>query len=261
MSNLKLSLFLYFLVQLAIAIAFSITACGTAAQAEELTSTRVVQLVQDSSVLPRDCRRQVHAVVDGTLITISVFRSPFAQKDDCKIDAVLLTKELADKDSTIKHVRVLFYEFSNSNSYYETSVSVPDLQLFASGEIGKTELLEKVPLISRNDNKLMTTYGKLSYKNIIESLGIVPGPAADERASLLVRIDIMHLRGEDVSDLKKEFLHAEDLARRKSEKELLAHLSQMAAQIKKRVPARGYDSEGGKLDSLRSSATRAKTVD
>ena len=200
-------------------------------QGATLTALQAREIVKQADVLPSDYRQQVNASVNDDSVAISVFRNPFAQTIDCKIDAVLLGKKLWDKDKTIKKVHVLFYELAPADTYWDVEVSAAELVAFANGKIGQDELLNKVDLIVREHAPLKTDFSKLSYKNIIETLGIVKGPKELERANLLVRIDILQVQGENISELRKSYMHAEDLARRGMEKELVAYLKDLGSAI------------------------------
>jgi hypothetical protein len=200
-------------------------------QGATLTALKAREIVQQADVLPSDYRQQVNATVSEDSVAVSVFRNPFAQTVDCKIDAVLLAKKLWDRDRTLKSVHVLFYELAPADTYWDVQVSSAVLIGFANGKISQDELLNKVELTVREHAPLKTDFGKLSYKNIIETLGIVKGPKELERANLLVRIDILQVQGENISELRKSYMHAEDLARRGMEKEMVAYLKDLGSAV------------------------------
>src|SRR5579884_2290256 len=80
--------------------------CASANDKEMIS--RMYAAVRSSNFLLRDYREQANIAVRNGAVTISMYRDPESDQTDCKIDAILLARELADIDSSLRRVDVAF---------------------------------------------------------------------------------------------------------------------------------------------------------
>lgn len=172
------------------------------------------QLIQASDIVPLDYRQHINIVQKGSRVLISVFKAPDAQPTDCKIDAILMAKRVLDASPRTTLVEVYFYDLSAQDKVLQVDVPTAAVIDYAVGKMSKLDILHAAKLTTKPANSLASSYGGQSYKEIIQKLGVLEGPAQDLRASVLVRIDELTSRGIDTSNLKRQYLHIEDLTRR-----------------------------------------------
>src|SRR5262245_711132 len=68
------------------------------------------RLIETSKILPRDYLEHVNISIGDAVVSLSLYRDPQAERDDCKIDAILLTRKVIDADPAVRKVSVAFYD-------------------------------------------------------------------------------------------------------------------------------------------------------
>ncbi len=188
---------------------------------------KIIQHIRSANILPKDYSEHINLSLADGMASVSVYRDPEAQRNDCKIDAILITRKVLDVDPTVKKVRVVFYNLTESDSYWVTQVASSAVIAYGRGAISQSEVIKAVTCEDGQSNDLAKTYSKLSYKQILDELGVVDGPERAQRAVIQVRISKMTGAGQDVSELRNQFLHVEDLARRGATKDVSVALLQL----------------------------------
>jgi hypothetical protein len=192
---------------------------------------RIRQIIQSAQILPRDYSNHMNVSFKKEVVSLSVYRQPDAQKLDCKIDAILLTSKILCAQPSAQKVRVAFYDLSQKNSYWLTEVSPDSVRAYARGLMSRDNIIKSVSLNLHEPKSVADTYGRLSYKQMIDQLEVVDGPLKAERAIALLRINSMQEKGVNVDQIKKQYLRSEDLARRGDSKNLTSALAGLCKQL------------------------------
>ena len=107
-----------------------------------LKSADVVYAIKKAEVLAPGVGINARVVQDK--VYVSTYRNARANVDDCKIDAVLITKAIYDvAPSEIARVTVYFYG-KDTSQYQEVSVTAGDIKAYAAGQMSKEQLLSSL---------------------------------------------------------------------------------------------------------------------
>ena len=214
--------------------------------------------IESSDILPKDYREHINIVESRNTVSLSVYRDPDAKPNDCRIDAILLTHKILTSGSAPKQVRVVFYDLLEADKYWQVDVNPASVWAYARGAIGKNEVIRSARLSIHQANTLAKTYARVPYKQIIDGLGVVDGPLQDQRAVALIRIDNLQGKGQDVTDLRRQYLHLEDLVRRGEQEPLKQSLADLSGSIDKIATASVRESM---LDALGNTQTEPVAED
>jgi hypothetical protein len=89
----------------------------------------------------------------NNLIKISVYKQKKSNSDDCKIDAVLIGKDLMAKFPSISRLAMDFFPAPQSARYTEVSVSLPEIVAYGSGSVDHKTLLRSINMEERVDSQ------------------------------------------------------------------------------------------------------------
>lgn len=210
-----------------LALALSLSPAGQASP----DADKLRQAIRLGDVLPKAYRAHVTVEVSNDEVSVSAYRDPSASLTDCKIDAILLTHELIKVDRSIGRVRVAFYDLSDASKYALLEVSSTNVRAYGRGDISRSQIIKSVVVHDGQSSTVAQSYGGLSYKQMMDSVGVVSGPLRDKRGVALLRINGLQEQGKNVSELRKQFLHAEDLARRGEKERVLVALENLQRNL------------------------------
>lgn len=233
------------LIILSVLAGVSFLPCAASGQEQKIR-----QLIESSEIVPLDYRKHVNIVAKDDKVLISVFKDPNAQEKDCKIDAILMSEKVSAAVPAIRLVSVYFYNLGADDRLWQVDVPTSAVAAFAQGALDKAGILRAVKLSFKQANPLANSYAGQSYKEIVRHLGVFEGPLQDQRAQALVRIDELTAQGKDVVDLKRNYLHIEDLTRRGDQNAVKSELKQLTLTLSQLA---GADRDA-KLNSLSVSA-------
>ena len=140
--------------------------------------------------------------------TIHKFRAPESTdtEKDCKIDAVLIARVVMNSDSSIKKVRVRFFEPNDPSKYSEVLVGLPAIKAFGMGALSHADLLASLDVTHGVDNSQLqqqasstaaatqTATAGDSKADVSASDEVVDGPYKEERSKLLEQIKELQKR-------------------------------------------------------------------
>jgi hypothetical protein len=107
-----------------------------------LKNTDVVYAIKKAEILAPGVGINARVVQDK--VYVSTYRNSRANIEDCKIDAVLITKAIYDAaPSDIARVTVYFYG-KDTSQYQEVSVTAGDIKAYATGQMSKEQLLSSL---------------------------------------------------------------------------------------------------------------------
>lgn len=176
---------------------------GCASALAAVTADDLVAVVEKAKILSTDY--QIRAALRAGEAEISTYRDPRANEKDCKIDAVLVAKEVMAVDPKgITRVRVRFYDTTNPNRYREVSVREGDVKAFAVHQLSPEQLLSSIE-ITAGDLSRERTYSRGTAE-------VVAGPFKGERLQMLGRIQSLKERGVGVGAFQALFNRLEDQA-------------------------------------------------
>ena len=223
--------------------------------AKVVNAASIKQIVKDSDILPSEYQQQVYSSYSNGEASISLFRHPQSTRADCKIDGVLLARNIIALDpAKVKAVRCFFYDYDRQNEFWEVEVRATLVRAYADGKIGQDELIDSVLLKEdKQANALSEKYAVHSYRAILDADGVVPGALNERRLAVSLRLKELQRQGVDVSNFQDEFLRIEDAARRGNEKPVADHLSTLNKQIDEHVQSLIASGQLSKQDLLRRS--------
>lgn len=126
------------------------------------TAAQIESTIKKSKYI--DNTRPVRAAVKNGEVSISTYSHPKASDKDCKINALLIMKELLQKFKTVHRLHISFYDPKDPSSYRTAEVADVDAKLVESGRPVE-DVLAQVPLSRGNLNAKPT-------KNTTSFLGI-----------------------------------------------------------------------------------------
>ena len=214
--------------------------------------------IETSDILPKDYREHINVIESKSMVALSVYRDPDAKPNDCRIDAILLAHKILNSGSSPREVRVVFYDLLEEDKYWQVDVNAAAVRAYASGRITKSDIIKSARLSIHQANTLAKTYARIPYKQIIDGLGVIDGPLQEQRAVALIRIDNLQGKGQDVTELRRQYLHLEDLVRRGEQLPLKQGLADLSGSIDKIATASLRESM---LDALGSSRSQPVTED
>lgn len=197
-----------------------------------LRPAEIKSIVQSMDILQPESRDQVYAACQDGICTVSIFRHPDATRQDCKIDAVLLTRNLITRSSQIALVRCLFYNFERQNEFWDVSVRPALVTAFGAGKINQAKLLNSITLVEdQQANPLSEKYKQASYAGILNDDTVVSGPFSEHRLALELRLKDLRSKNIEVTKFNQEFLRIEDAARRGNEAGLKAQVDALDHEL------------------------------
>lgn len=140
--------------------------------------------------------QRLNAVMADKQATILTERNSKASDKDCKIDAVLIAKQLIDSfPDQISRVRVMF-EKIGTNQSSRVDVTAGDVKAYALGAMNAESLLSSLDLVD------VDTGGGVANGS---ALSVLPGPMLDKRLLLLSRIESLKSKGTSVKPFQALF--------------------------------------------------------
>lgn len=125
-----------------------------------ISDSEAVDLLEKAKILAPSIR--INARISGSEAEIATYQNPKANLNDCKIEAVLITKTLIDASpDQITRVTVYFYNTSSLSSFKAVTVTAGDIKAFGAGAFSKDELLKS--LVVKEDSILDPSKRVSSY--------------------------------------------------------------------------------------------------
>jgi hypothetical protein len=207
-----------------------------------LTPAQLVEAIKRANIVTAGC--PIDATVGGLEIVISTYRRPKAFDHDCKIDAVLIAKQIVDLDpKNIERVSVIFQDSKHSNRYHKVVVTAADVVAFGAGQINQDKFLDSLAIVSGTEPNVLIQYKDLSYQDILDGKASW-GMLTSERQQAYGRIRVLEKRGlaqQSVSEDMDLYLRIEDLCRRQNQFEAKAKLDALNRQLAQQEQVTGFD--------------------
>ncbi len=116
------------------------------AAAFNLTDADVVNALEKAKILAPSIR--INARVSQDEVMVATYKNPKAEDKDCKIEAVLIAKEVMElAPGEVPRVTVYFYSSSALSRYKQVAVTAGDVKAFATGSLSKEELMASIKVI------------------------------------------------------------------------------------------------------------------
>lgn len=179
----------------------------------KISEAQLSKLIDQSKVLGTDTEVRAELHESEREVVITTNHNPKATDKDCKIDAVLIARKIMDADpGGIAKVRVVFYDRENNRNFRQVTVREGDIKAFASHQITQDTLLAELELVAGQVNPVERFKGR-SYKEISQSLEVLPGIRHGERMQLLGQISTLQEKGVSVHPYLVQFFQMEDKVR------------------------------------------------
>jgi len=132
------------LLALALGLGLSVAAkLPVQAATFSLTDADVVNAIEKAKILAPSIR--LNARVSQDEVMVATYKNPKAEDKDCKIEAVLIAKEVMDlAPGVVPRVTVYFYSSSTLNNFKQVEVTAGDVKAFATGSLSKDELMASI---------------------------------------------------------------------------------------------------------------------
>jgi len=203
--------------------------------AHDSVAERIRAAIESANLVPTYYRHHINITTTAGAAAIAVYRDPDAQPYDCQIDAVLIAHAIHQSVPSVEKVVVAFYQIFDSGNFWQVAVPVSSVAAFAQGALTGEEVIKSARLTACRANPLAKDYAPLSYEDMTRQLGIVKGPLRDRRTYTLVRISSLEQKGLYAGDLRRQFLHVEDSARRGDRVQTQHCLDALSSSINRRL--------------------------
>ncbi len=169
-------------------IALAFLAVGRVEAADAIDSGKMVYVLRNTKAVKPEA--PLNATIAQRQAIILTSRTAKASDKDCKIDAVLIAKELISAfPEQISRVRILFSK-PDSHQSSQIDVTAGDVKAFSVGAINVDSLLASLEVVDV-DSGSTSSPGR-------SALTIGPGALADKRLILLGRIEGLRSKGTSV---------------------------------------------------------------
>ena len=121
---------------------------ATITSAQAASSDSLVNAVRGAKIV--DPSVSVTAFMDGDQVKVSTYFSKNATDQDCKIDAVLISKAVMDTAPSVTRCQVYFYNSANLREFKEVSVTSAEVKGFAAKAINSDTILTSLAVTSRH---------------------------------------------------------------------------------------------------------------
>jgi len=173
--------------------------CSTAfaASEEQLDPSRIIFVLRQSKVIKRE--QTLTAVINQRQADILTERKDKETDDDCKIDAVLIAKEIINSfPDQINRVRITFQKPGDSQAS-QVDVTAGDVKAYAMGAMKPDALLGSLEM------------QQVDYRGGTgQAMTVVNGPLLDKRLALLGRIEGLKAKGTSVKPFRDLFDNIEN---------------------------------------------------
>lgn len=178
--------------------------------------------------------------IDGNSkqVLLKLYRDNRAGLNDLKIDTVLIARVLKGVlPDSLEKVEVHFFSRDDQSSYDTCQVTTFAVDSYGAGLLSQEAVLQCVQHASQRRPSLKRSLQGLSYKQILNGSGVLPGAYEERRRRLRSHLDGLQISGVDVSSYEKQFLQEEDLIRRKQEGEALALIENLEGDLRRSATA------------------------
>ncbi len=176
--------------------------------------------LREAKILPAS--EKLATVLNGDQVIVYKFypKASLNPEQDCKIDAVLISKIVISAFPQASKVRVRFVDLSDFTKYTEIAVGFSVLQSFSSGTITQEQLFKELDMLRGEEPKPPAPFaaGTTNGGSDPAVSSVLEGPLQAERAALQNEIHSLELQKVNITAYKSEFARLEDLAK-KNDKE------------------------------------------
>jgi hypothetical protein len=192
-----------------------------------VNSDEAVGKIRQAKIINPQCSVKM-AITGKEEATVVIQRDPKASDDDCKIDAVLVTRTLMDRYPT-QLVRVKSVFIKSPGECGEATVTAGDIRSFKNGELDKKSLLDSIELVKLGPLEAMKL---ISSADPSATTGVVPGLLQPWRLLTLEHINRLAAVGVNVKVYLDEFNQIEGLVPTTEQKELRRRLFRLNNQLR-----------------------------
>jgi hypothetical protein len=210
----------------------SIFSASVSVNAAVPTSASVINDIRSAKILSKDLSDSLTVRITGSEITVSAYRSPKSSDQDCKIDAVLIAKELVSKYRSITVVRAVFFDMSAPTNYRTCVVRAGDIDLFGSGALSKENLFK---MINVAHEKHGSAKPQVRAQDEALTYHVVPGFHAEDREQTLINLKKIVKAGGDISDLWPYFKQIENMVKDYKTEEIVEPFNQLSLLVSRRT--------------------------
>lgn len=162
------------------------------------TAEKLSDVVRKSKIIKPDSPLQI--VIEGKEARVTTLRSSNATDQDCKIDAVLIAKDVFEAfPKKITRVKTQFGS-TEKNTLHQVAVTEGDVKAYGTGAISENELLSSLELVNIISDA----------KTESNRIGVKAGPFESDRSLLSMNIDRLQSKGTNVRVFQKLFEQLEN---------------------------------------------------
>lgn len=158
--------------------------------------------------------RPLKTRVNGPVLELTAEAEPWASERDLKLEAMRLAEKVSEVSSpSIRKIRVEFVTVNNPKKLKQITI---DMHTLTNIHNGIETLLQPLAIAEiNNDGSFPSVSARLSgVENIdVQSLDVLPGPAREDRAKLLARMQALSKLGVGIDPFLDSFLRIEESAK------------------------------------------------
>jgi hypothetical protein len=159
-------------------------------EAATISENKVKEIVQRADILAPEYRKQVNVSLNNDLVSISAYRYPKASQRDCKIDTILLAKEImAAYPNDVTRIKAVYWDTFDTNMGWEIEVNSAEVKAFALGAVSKDELLKSISLTPKtNLSAKQDIINAYTNSPDLTKIQVLKGPYESDRIILITKI-------------------------------------------------------------------------
>ncbi|MBS1953331.1 MAG: hypothetical protein JST89_04040 [Cyanobacteria bacterium SZAS-4] len=174
--------------------------------------------------------RPLKTRVNGPVLELTAEAEPWASDRDLKLEAMQLAEKASEVSSpSIRKIRVEFVAVNNPKKIKQITI---DMHSLTNIHNGIETLLQPLTIAEINsDGSFASVSSRLSNVESIDvqTLDVLPGPAREDRAKLLARMQALSKLGVGIDPFLDSFLRLEESA--KNGEEVTEAVTKLSAQL------------------------------
>jgi hypothetical protein len=169
-------------------------------ESKAIDPNEAVDKIREAKIINPKCSVAV-SVTGKEEATVLIQRDPRASDEDCKIDAILVSRTLMDRyPSQLMRVKSVFAVGGGGTG--QATVTAGDIRAFKSGQLDKKALLESIELVKVNPLPPLAA-GSLANREPLPA--VVGGPFETQRQRILQHINTLAALGVNTKSFRDQF--------------------------------------------------------
>jgi hypothetical protein len=200
-----------------------LSVCPALSQTETISKDEALQKIKEAKILDPRCAVRLGWTGKAEVMVVTA-RNPKAIDDDCKIDAVMITKTLMDAyPNQFVRVKVIFSKGDGDCS--AATVTAGDIKSFKVRALDKKSLLDSIELVK------VSSLDVVDSSSAVNPTTVIAGPFQPWRLTTLEHITGLSREGVNVKVFMDDFNAIETMVRTSPPREVRNALAILTAHL------------------------------